>query len=260
VTTLPKAGSLACVGVSKRFGGVQAVRDVSLAFRPGQVTALIGPNGAGKTTIFNILTGQVRPDCGTVEFHGRSIEKLHAHQVARLGVGRTFQNVGLFDGLTALENVLVYAHHHRASNMARAVLTPIGSARDARRARQDVRAVLDRLNLTDIADTKVERLSYAQQKQVALARILALNPSVVLFDEPASGLDHRAQDHLTTQIVEFAREGRAVCVVEHNMDIVRGVADRVIFVSAGAVTADGSPEDIFNDRALADAYFGGAGR
>lgn len=242
--------------LTKKFGGVSAVEGVTLRFAPSELVVLIGPNGAGKTTIFNLITGVLSPDAGHVLLGNRPVTHIPAHQRARMGIGRTFQDVRLFTGMTAAENVEVYASGWEAASVLTPVLRPAASLRSDRQTRLRAAEALDLLGIGRLAQRSVENLSYAQQKLVAIARVLAMGAQVLLLDEPASGVDESGREELCVAVRCLAEVGRTVCVVEHNLDVVRRLADRLVFLAAGQVLADGMPDEIFSSGDLADVYFG----
>ena len=248
--------ALIATGLTKRFGGVTAVNDVSISLPRGQVTALLGPNGAGKTTVFNLMTGRIKPDAGGVEYLGEDISHTSVARRARLGIGRTFQDVRLFPELTVLENAAVYAQEPVAQSLLRTILTPSTLWRENHRASTHAMQALEYVGM-DAAKNRLARdLSYAEQKLVSIARLLAMSSDVLLLDEPASGVDDTGRATLTALLRRIADSGRAVCLVEHNLDVVRAVGDSVVFIAEGRVVAEGAPSEIFASRALAEIYFG----
>lgn len=251
--------SLECHEVTKRFGGLVAVDDVSLALHSHQITALIGPNGAGKTTLFNLIAGHIPVDHGQVVLDGRAITGFPSHKIARSGLARTFQDVRLFDTLTAAENVAIYAQDPWTGNVSGPLLRPRKLWRAGKSAMQRAMEALGYVGLGEKAGTKASELSFSEQKLVALARALAAEPTVLLLDEPASGLGHEARDYLITKVAGLAANGLTVCIVEHNMDIVREISNRIVFMAEGAVVADGPPHEVFANPKLAELYFGQLG-
>jgi ABC-type branched-subunit amino acid transport system ATPase component len=243
-------------GLTKRFGTFTAVDRVDVALGDTGITALIGPNGAGKTTLFNLITGQLAPDEGTVVLEGRDVTGSRAHAMARYGVGRSFQDVRLFGAMTVLDNVAVYAQQKHAASISRTCIHAFRQRRIARDATDTAREMLDYLGISQLSAIRADSLGFAQQKLVAIARLLALRPRILFLDEPASGLDHTGRDSLTATIERLASDGYAVCFVEHNTHLVRELATRVLFLSQGRVLADGDADSVFSDPRLAEAYLG----
>lgn len=243
-------------GLSKSFGGIQAVTDVDLVLRPGEITGLVGPNGAGKTTLFDLMTGAIRPTAGSTSLGGTVIDELRMEDRSRLGLLRSFQGLRLFPGLSALENVLVAVPLQRDERMSTAVLRRGRVKRALRTAHTEAARSLRAVGLESGWDRPASELSYAEQKLLSLARVLAARPSVVLLDEPASGLDHATLDRMAELVRSLAERGHTVCVVEHNTAVLREVADRMVFLHVGRVEAIGTPDEIIADPRLAAIYFG----
>ncbi len=243
-------------GVSKRFGGLQAAQRVTFTAAEGAVTALIGPNGAGKTTIFNCVTGVVPPDEGTVWAGSQRISGLKPHQVVACGVARTFQDLRLFLQVTVLDNVLFARRHVAGENPLVAVFGFGARSREDRREQAAGLALLEYVGLSGKGWTLAKNLSYAEQKLLSLARVLATEPQVLLLDEPASGLDKQSVQTLNDLIRDLSRRGKTVVLVEHNFSIVREVADQVVFLHHGEVIAQGTPEEVVRNRRLGEIYFG----
>ncbi len=240
--------------VTVRFGGLTALDAVSLAVPPRHVMGVIGPNGAGKTTLLNVLCGFTRADGGRVLLGGRP-HTIRPHRLAALGVARTLQGVGLYGGLTALENVMVGATSQACAGFWSALLTLPRAGRDERALRAAARQALDRVGAADIADARPGELSYGMRKRIALARALVAKPSLVLLDEPASGLDESELAELGALIRDLATEG-SVVVVEHHMDLMMSVCDSITVLDFGKVIATGTPREVQDNPAVTTAYLG----
>ena len=240
-----------------RFGGVTALSGVSFAVRPGQVCGLIGPNGAGKTTLFDCVSRLTRPQQGSITFAGHDLLALPTHRVAALGVARTFQHLGLVPSLSVRENVVLGAQHgSRAGFLASALRLPLVRAEErALRARAD--AVLERLELTAVATRPAAGLPYGTLKRIELARALAAEPTLLLLDEPASGLSHGEVDELAG-LIEAVRGDATVVLVEHHMGMVMRLSDTVVVLDFGKVIATGTPAEVREDPAVLAAYLGTA--
>ena len=230
--------------VSVRFGGVTALQDVDLSADAGEVTGLIGPNGAGKTTLFNVITGLQEPTRGRVHLGDREITRLRAHQRARLGMARTFQRLEVFGSLSARDNVMVAAESRR------------GWARDRSDPRAVSEEILERVGLSEVAARRVDAMPTGMARLVELGRALATRPSLLLLDEPGSGLDERETVSFGELLLELARDGLAVVLVEHDVGLVMRVCRRIHVLDFGQMIAEGSPSEIQGNRAVQAAYLG----
>ncbi len=241
---------LELIEVRKSFDGLVAVDGLSCALPPGQVTALIGPNGAGKTTVVNLIAGRLPPDGGELRLRGRPLPR-GAHRVARAGVGRLFQEVRVFGSLTVRENVAVAADQ---ADGVTAAFAPRRSRRDAARVDDEVIRWLEFVGLADRAESLAGSLSYGQQKLVALARLLIGGFELLLLDEPASGINPRRVAELAALLGRIVAAGRTVLLIEHNMSLVREVADRAVLLDRGVCRASGGTESVWSSPAFAEVY------
>ena len=241
--------------VRVHFGGLTALDAVSLTVAPGQVVGVIGPNGAGKTTLLNVLCGFIRPDEGQVLIDGRAYDNLRPHRLAGLGIARTMQGVGLFEGLSAIENVMTGANCRATAGFWSALLGLPRSDRDERRLREEAGQALDRVGAGGVADARPGELPYGMRKRVALARALAARPKLLLLDEPASGLAEDELDELGGLIRELTGE-MSLVIVEHHMDLMMSVCDSLVVLDFGKVISRGSPQEIQADPAVTAAYLG----
>lgn len=242
--------------LTKSFGGLKAIRDVSFDVAPGTVTALIGPNGAGKTTIFNLLTNIFKTDHGSVSFHGQDLQGLGLVDVAELGLIRTFQSARVFPGMTTLENVMVGCHRLATCNAASQFFW-LGSARgEERRIRARAEEVLLLVGLAPFRDTPATELPMGAQKLLEVARALMARPTLLCLDEPAAGLNDTETQELATLLRAIRAIGVSVLLVEHNMPLVMSVADHIVVLDAGVVIAEGTPPAIQANPAVIEAYLG----
>ncbi|SFC72239.1 branched-chain amino acid transport system ATP-binding protein [Nocardioides terrae] len=253
VSTKAAEPLFAARGVSVRFGGVQALSQVSLEVAPHEVLGVIGPNGAGKTTLFNVLCGFAVPDEGELAWEGRPLGRVRPSQLAGLGMARTLQGLGLFDRMTVLENVMVGADHHARAGFWTG-LFGLGH-RDEARLVERSRAVLARLGVEDYAERMPGGLPYGVRKKVALARALVSEPRLLLLDEPASGLSPHEMEELGG-VVRDLTATTATLLVEHHMDLVMSVCDHVTVLDFGRVIASGTPAQVQDDPAVTAAYLG----
>ena len=248
---------LRVAGISKRFGGLQALSDVGIEIQRGQVYGLIGPNGAGKTTLFNCLGRLYTPQQGDILFEGQSILAAPTHHIAELGIGRTFQNLALFPTMSVLDNVLVGVHSRTRSDFASNALKLPWVGREEREAREAARELIAFLDLEEVAGHLAAGLPFGTLKRVELARALANRPKLLLLDEPASGLNHEEVAVLGA-LVRAIRDERRVTVllVEHHMGLVMQVSDKVVVLDFGRKIAEGSPSEIQRHSEVIKAYLG----
>ena len=249
---------LQATGVEVSFGGLKALNDCSFTVQQGRITCLVGPNGAGKTTIFNVITGFLKPDTGTVSFKGQTLDGWKPQAIVAAGIARTFQNLRLFVDLTAVDNVLASLPSQSGEEPVAAIFRPFHVATAQRRRRTEAIAILERVGLAVRANDFVRNLSYGEQKLLIIARVLATGAELLLLDEPASGLSAGALEGVMTLLRRLQDDGKTLLVVEHNTRVVQKIADDVLFLHQGHLMAQGSPETIVNDPALAEIYFGGA--
>ncbi len=234
---------LSVSGITKRFGGVVANQNISFQVAPGELVGIIGPNGAGKSTLFDVVAGIERPDAGEVRLEERRLTGLRPDQVSRLGVGRTFQKLRPFQGMTVLENVTVGA---------------LQKCRDVAHARREAQEALERVGLEEKANAYGRTLSTGQRKRLELARALATRPRLLLLDEVTGGVDQGSIPGLIRLIQDLHRAGMTLVVIEHNMRVIMAMAQRIVALHLGEVIADGPPEAVTRDRRVVEAYLGQA--
>lgn len=239
-----------------KFGGVTALNNVNLHVNEGEIAALIGPNGAGKTTVFNIVTGYYTPTSGEVLLDGQSVVGLRPYKIARKGLGRTFQNIRLFGDMTALENVATAADALNKSGLVGSLLGVPRSRRDEKKSLETAMELLTFIGLDHRAHQMAKNLPYGDQRRLEIARALALNPKVLLLDEPAAGFNPQEKVELGELIRKIRDRGFAVLLIEHDMSLVMKISDRVSVLDFGQKIAEGTPEEIQNNQRVIDAYLG----
>jgi branched-chain amino acid transport system ATP-binding protein len=239
------------------FGGLQAVSDVSFVVPQRSITAVIGPNGAGKTTLFNLISGMIRPERGSIRLEGRELTGLATHRIAELGIARTFQTTRLFPRLSALENVMVGRHTRSRAGFLAGMLNLPWTWREERAIRDKARELLQELGIADCAGQAAGALSFRRQRLVEIARALASEPRVLLLDEPAAGLNLQETEELASLIRSIRERGITVLLVEHDMSLVMDVSDGVVVLNYGRKLAEGAPAEIQRDPEVIKIYLGG---
>lgn len=248
---------LRVTNLTKRFGGLLAVNDVSFDVEAGHIFSLIGPNGAGKTTLFNMLTGVYRPDSGLVTFQEKRISGLAPHHIAKRGIARTFQNIRLFGAMTVYENVLVGQHSHIRYNYLDAIFSTPRQAHAEKRAQREAEALLEYMGLRDRAHELAHHLPYGAQRRLEIARALALRPKLLLLDEPAAGMNPQEIEELK-RVIRSLRDDRGITLllIEHHMKVVMEISDHVVVLDYGKKIAEGAPEAVRKAPAVVEAYLG----
>jgi len=245
-------------GVHKEFGGLMALNNLSLNVPKGEIVSLIGPNGAGKTTLFNCITGTLPAETGSIRFAGQDITKAQPHDVASLGVARTFQHIRLFKSMTVLQNILVGNHHRTKTGLISALMRPGWVDSEEKESRQkslEILALFKERLLPRIND-RADSLSYANQRRVELARALVSEPDLLLLDEPTAGMNPHETQGIVDLIYELKERGHTIFVIEHKMRVVMTVSDKVIVLDHGEKIAEGTPDEIAANEQVAEAYMG----
>jgi len=243
--------------VTKKFGGVVAIKDVSFYVKPLEIFGLIGPNGAGKTTLFNIITGVIKPTSGHVYFKDEEITGLSPVEIVQKGIARTFQNIRLFKSMSVLENVLIGFHNHYEYSFFEAVFRFPRFFKQERLYKEKAMEILDFLNIAEYAEYNATALSYGNQRKVEIARALATEPDLVLLDEPAAGMNPKETDELAETVFRLREEKeKTILFIEHDMKFVQKIADRVLVLDYGKTIFEGKPADMMKNEAVIKAYLG----
>ena len=242
--------------VSKRFGGLTVLQDVSFEVPAGKVFGLIGPNGAGKTTVFNLITGLLAPTGGRIEFDGASLVGTPPHRITRLGLGRTFQNIRIFKEMSLLDNVVVGMHAHLRYSVPGLLFSLPGFRKQEEQARARALELLSWVGLHHKASDLADNLSYGEQRKLELARALATGPKLLLLDEPVAGMNTGEKVELMAQITQIAQRGYTIFMIEHDMRFVMGLCERIAVLNFGRIIAEGAPDEIRNNREVIEAYLG----
>ena len=243
--------------ITLRFGGVEAIKDISFDIREGEIRAIIGPNGAGKSSMLNVISGFYNPQEGEVWFRGEKRSPMKPYQVARLGIARTFQNIALFEGMTVLDNVMTGRLTHMKTGMFWQALWAGRAEAEEVHNREIVERIIDFLEIQAIRKTPVGRLPYGLKKRVELARALAAEPKLLLLDEPMAGMNVEEKEDMSRFILDVNDEfGTTIALIEHDMGVVMDISDRVVVMDYGRKIGDGTPDEVRNNEQVIDAYLG----
>lgn len=247
---------LQTMNISKYYGGIKAVQNIDMQVEEGEIFGIIGPNGAGKTSFFNVITGNLHPNGGEVWFDGQKITGMRPAKIARMGVARTFQNIQLFNFMTVLENVKIGFHTHEKTNIFDAIVHNKRYKEDERSTHEKAVALVDRLGLSSQSDNLAGNLAYGVQRRVEIARALALNPKILLLDEPAAGMNPMETRELSDFIKQLRNDGHTIVVIEHDMKFVMNLCERIVVINFGKKICEGDPGHVKSDKQVVEAYFG----
>jgi branched-chain amino acid transport system ATP-binding protein len=243
-------------GLNKQFGGIVVADNIDLALSAGHIVGLIGPNGAGKTSLFNLVSGVVRPDSGSISLDGQKLDGRTVYQRARLGLSRTWQHLRLFSSLSVIDNLMIAPREYVGEQLVRLAFNPAAIRRAESKVRDKALAILERTGLSGVAPIRAADLTFGQQKLVGVARALMNDARCLLLDEPMAGVEGQVYETMKKVVREVAASGVAVCVVEHNVAFIRDLCHEGVFMFAGKVLARGSVEDLISDPRLTELYFG----
>lgn len=245
--------------ITKQFGGIKALTDVSFSLQEGEIFGLIGPNGAGKTTIFNIITSMFPPTSGEIIFQGEKVNELKPHLITEKGICRTFQNIRLFPEMTVLENTMMGTHSRGKSGVWSSVFRTKSQKNEENKIREKAKELLKAVDLSDEEETIAKNLAYGQQRRLEIARALASEPKLLLLDEPAAGMNESETDDLHELIMMIKRMGVTILLIEHDMPLVMKTCDRIAVLNFGKKIAEAEPEEIQNNQEVIEAYLGAEG-